>query len=93
MSDYHEDTVLMHQQYEEDKTVMRIPPSKAELQEYLDESKAGFTADEFMDYYAARGWYLGKTKMKDWRAAVRTWKRNRINRPKTKSVMEYLDDE
>jgi hypothetical protein len=29
-----------------------------------------------VDYYTARGWMLGKAKMKDWRAAVRTWEKN-----------------
>jgi hypothetical protein len=29
----------------------------------------------FVDHYAAKGWKIGTTPMKDWRAAVRTWER------------------
>jgi hypothetical protein len=28
----------------------------------------------FCDYYESKGWLVGKTPMKDWKAAVRTWK-------------------
>jgi hypothetical protein len=27
----------------------------------------------FVDYYTSNGWMVGKNKMKDWKAAVRTW--------------------
>lgn len=38
----------------------------------------GFALDgqQFCDYYESKGWLIGKTPMKDWKAAVRTWKRN-----------------
>jgi hypothetical protein len=26
-----------------------------------------------MNHYEAKGWMIGKAKMKDWKAAVRTW--------------------
>ena len=32
-------------------------------------------ADRFVDFYESKGWMVGKNKMKDWRAAVRTWER------------------
>lgn len=28
---------------------------------------------QFVDYNASRGWMVGKSSMKDWKAAVRTW--------------------
>jgi hypothetical protein len=34
-------------------------------------------ADAFVDFYESKGWLVGKNKMKDWKAAVRTWERNR----------------
>ena len=53
------------------------PPLPPEVQAYLDERKVTkFTAQKFIDYYAARGWMIGKNKMKDWKAAVRTWEGN-----------------
>jgi len=42
----------------------------------------GFVLDgqHFIDYYEARGWkYKGGVKMKDWKAAVRTWKARQNN--------------
>ena len=34
-----------------------------------------------MDFYASKGWMVGKNKMKDWKAAVRTWERNSYDKP------------
>ena len=51
------------------------PPTVEEVSSYCQERKNGIDAQRFVDYYESRGWMLGKTKMKDWRAAVRTWER------------------
>ena len=53
-----------------------IRPKADEITEYSKE--IGFTLDgnQFIDHYEARGWLIGKNPMKDWKAAVRTWKRN-----------------
>ena len=29
----------------------------------------------FVDFYESKGWMVGKNKMKNWKAAVRTWVR------------------
>ena len=52
-------------------------PKPNEVEEYAQ--KIGFSLDgnHFCDYYEARGWQLNTGPMKDWKAAVRTWKRNR----------------
>ena len=61
-----------------------VPPSVEEVQAYCQERKNGIDAQSFIDYYAARGWMVGKTKMKDWKAAVRTWEnRRKADTPKT----------
>jgi hypothetical protein len=52
------------------------PPRPEQVNEYA--ATLGFQLDgqRFVDYYAARGWkYKGGVAMKDWRAAVRTWRR------------------
>lgn len=53
-----------------------IRPKAEEVSAYA--SSLGFTLDgnHFVDHYEARGWLIGKNPMKDWKAAVRTWKRN-----------------
>lgn len=53
------------------------PPSPDDVQQYCDERRNGIIGSEFCDFYAARGWMIGKSRMKDWRAAIRTWERNR----------------
>ena len=58
------------------KTRAFIPPSVEEVRVYCLERGNGIDPQHFVDYYDARGWMIGKNKMKDWRAAVRTWERN-----------------
>ena len=52
------------------------PPSVDEVREYCFERGNNVDPEKFVDYYTANGWMAGKNKMKDWRAAVRTWERN-----------------
>lgn len=52
------------------------PPSVDEVVAYCQERKNGIDAQHFVDYYASRNWMLGRVKMSDWRAAVRTWEKN-----------------
>lgn len=61
----------------EKRSTRFTPPTPDEVQEYCDERRNGIIGSEFCDFYAARGWIVGKTRMKDWKAAVRTWERNR----------------
>ncbi len=51
------------------------PPTVEEIASYCRERGNGIDPQRFFDYNEARGWTLGKSKMKDWRAAVRTWER------------------
>ena len=53
------------------------PPTVDEVREYCQERNNGIDADAFVDFYVARGWMIGKTHMKDWKAAVRTWENRR----------------
>ena len=52
------------------------PPTLEEVKAYCAERKNNVDAQRFVDYYTSNGWLVGKNKMKDWRAAVRTWERN-----------------
>lgn len=53
------------------------PPSVEEVTAYCRERHNGIDPEHFIDYYTARGWDLSKgRKMKDWKAAVRTWEKN-----------------
>lgn len=54
-----------------------VPPSVEAVRAYCLERKNQVDAQRFVDFYAVTGWYRGKNKMKDWKAAVRTWEQNR----------------
>lgn len=58
-------------------SVRFVPPSVDEVRTYCQERKNGVDAQEFVDFYTSKGWMVGKNKMKDWRAAVRTWEKSR----------------
>ena len=51
-------------------------PSISEIQQYCEERKNTINAEKFFNYYEANGWKVGKNKMKDWKACVRTWEQN-----------------
>ena len=51
------------------------PPTVDEVHAYCAERKNGVDAERFVDFYESKGWLVGKSKMKDWRAAVRSWER------------------
>ena len=54
-------------------SVSRHPPTVEEVQAYCDARGNGLDAGAFVDFYASKGWKVGASPMKDWRAAVRTW--------------------
>lgn len=53
-----------------------IKPTIEEINLYCQERNNGVSAREFYDFYTSKGWMVGKSPMKDWRAAVRTWENN-----------------
>ena len=60
---------------EEKERVLRAkrftPPTLAEVQSYVAERHSAVDPQEFLDFYASKGWMVGKTPMKDWKAACR----------------------
>lgn len=50
-----------------------IHPSVEEIKKYVEEKNYGINAENFYNYYQANGWKVGKSQMKDWKAAVRLW--------------------
>lgn len=49
------------------------PPTTDEVSAYAKEKGYLIDADRFVDFYASKGWLVGKSPMKDWKAAVRNW--------------------
>ena len=71
---------------EDKKTKRFIPPSREEVQAYCLERKNNVDAERFIDHYTSNGWMVGKNKMKDWKASVRTWERNNAQSPQKKDT-------
>lgn len=54
------------------------PPTLEEVAAYVRERGSKVDPQGFIDFYAAKGWLVGKTPMKDWKAACRNaelWER------------------
>ena len=57
------------------------PPSLSEVSDYIHDKKYHVDADNFINFYESKGWMVGKNKMKDWKAAVRTWEKRNEDKP------------
>ena len=71
-----EEDIEIDKDIEESKEKKRtsfVPPTLAEASDYIREKGYAISAEKFIAYYESVGWMRGKTKIKDWRAAVRTW--------------------
>lgn len=65
----------------EPKTKKFVKPSVEEIAAYCKERGNSVNPDDFFNFYESKGWLIGKSPMKDWKAAVRTWEKNNFNRP------------
>ena len=52
------------------------PPTLQQVKDYCNERVNNIDPNKFINHYQAKGWLVGKVKMKDWKAAVRTWEGN-----------------
>ena len=57
------------------------PPTVDEVRDYCFERGNSVDPQRFVDYYTSNGWMVGKNKMKDWKAAVRTWEQKENTKP------------
>lgn len=60
-------------------------PTAEEVRAYCQERKNKVDPEQFVDFYASKGWMIGKNPMKDWKAAVRTWERSEAKGGRTMS--------
>ena len=64
-----------------EKSIARFsPPTIEEIKAYALEKGHTFDTERFFDFYESKGWFVGKNKMKDWKAAVRNWARGEKER-------------
>tara|TARA_R110002012_G_scaffold9491_4_gene43573 strand:+ start:4511 stop:5113 length:603 start_codon:yes stop_codon:yes gene_type:complete len=62
-------------------------PNKIEIKIYCIERKNNINFEAFYDFYESKNWMVGKNKMRDWKAAIRTWER----RETKKQTMSKID--
>lgn len=67
-----------------------IPPTLEMVTEYIEANNYNVDAEAFMDYYNSKGWLVGRSKMKDWQASVRTWSRNQDSKPSANPFADML---
>lgn len=64
-----------------------VPPTLQEVKAYCIERCNCVDPERFIDFYESKGWMVGKNKMKDWKAAVRSWEK----RDKKEDRLAWLD--
>ena len=70
-------------------------PSLDEIRQYCISRSNQVDPEQFFNFYESKGWIIGKSPMKDWRAAVRTWEKREKEIPQRKresrkeSVLEH----
>ena len=52
-------------------------PSVNEIKDYCIERNNGIDPEQFFDFYESKNWFVGKNKMKNWKAAIRTWEKRK----------------
>lgn len=57
------------------KTKKFVKPTIEEIKAYCNDKGINIDIERFYYYHDARGWMMGKYKMKNWKSAVRTWER------------------
>lgn len=83
--------VIIEEEKETKETIKKfIKPTVEEIREYCNERKNNIDAEYFYDFYESKGWYVGKNKMKNWKACVRTWEKDDKNNQSSKKTKRYL---
>jgi len=68
-----------------------IAPTLEQVESFCIENNLELEAEKFVNFYESKGWIVGKTKMKNWKAAVRNWAKPK--QPKEKRYEDMTDGE
>lgn len=69
------------------KEAVFVKPAVDEIRAYCEARHNGIDAEQFYNFYEAKGWLLGKNKIKNWKCCVHTWER-RQNAGKRQNLVE-----
>lgn len=76
-------------EYIEQKSSRFVAPTLDQVSEYVEEIKSQVDPQRFIDFYESKGWMVGKNKMKDWKAAIRTWQKSSFTKNRIEIVSDY----
>ena len=62
-------------------------PSLDDIRAYCISRGNNVDPEQFLNFYESKGWMVGKTPMRDWRAAIRTWEKRQNDSPRRRSPM------
>ena len=91
----HPDSLILNPEAASEKLASRkrfTPPKPIEVNVYMGERGINSQlsqpeSEKFCDFYISKDWYVGKTKMKDWKASVRNWIKGMNNTPIQQQVL------
>jgi hypothetical protein len=75
------------EEQEQEQEKRFVKPPIEEVKAYMSELKMNDLSEQWFNHYEAIGWMIGKNKMKDWRASVRTWKANQKNNTSNQQII------
>ena len=69
-----------------------VPPTLDEVAQYCAERHNNVDPQRFLDFYASKGWMIGKNRMRDWKAAVRTWEKRDDGKAQTSGFLGIVEE-
>lgn len=64
-------------------------PTIEEVRKYCEKRNNEIDPQKFIDFYESKGWLVGKSPMKDWKACIRTWEQ----RTPVKSTPKWFNED
>lgn len=86
------ESVIKENSLTESKRKVFRRPTVDEVRQYCLERKNNVDAQQFVDFYASKGWRVGNQPMKDWKACIRTWER-RNTKPRQNAAGKFANFE
>lgn len=65
-----------------------VPPTLEQVKNRIKEKNYSFDAEAFIAFYESKGWYVGKNKMKDWKAAMVTWQKRSFRQCRNETLKQ-----
>lgn len=85
------DKNIKNERSKEERVGRFTPPSIIEVDSFIRENNYHIQAERFISHYESNGWMVGKNRMKDWKAAVRSWNAREGQRTSNKRI-EVIPD-